>query len=487
MRRPVAGWKGLTYAGIAMVVGCHRGAQQARLGSQRPFPHPALVGEGAQAHSIADVAERTVASVLNISSTKVVRYEGRRGPFSDPFFRFFFNRRFFRRRAIPRERRQRSLGSGVIVDRSGIVLTNNHVIDRAERIRVLLSDGRQLEAEVVGTDPSSDLAVLRLLGQSGRLQPIAFGDSNRLRLGDVVLAIGNPFGVGQTVTMGIVSAKGRSNVGIVDYEDFIQTDAAINPGNSGGALISMDGTLVGINTAIVSRSGGYQGIGFAIPSNMARQIMRSILRHGKVVRGWLGVSIQDLTPALGKALGLAGQRGVLVSEVSAGGPAAKAGLAQGDVITHLNGESVASSAQLRNLVATSGAQQSVSVRLLRRGRSQELTVRLQAAPLGANGVKVFGAREGLLAGVEVADLNLRRRQRFRIPSRLRHGVVVQKIPASRRGMRQSGLVPGDVILRVDRQPVRDVASLRHAYRAEATQVVLLVYRRGRTFYLLLRR
>jgi S1-C subfamily serine protease len=227
-------------------------------------PAQALLGEA----PIADIAEKRINSVANVSSTKVIKTEGEQflSPFfNDPFFRNFFGNRFY---SVPKERRERSLGSGVIVSDDGLMLTNNHVVENAEEILVTLKDKRELEAEVVGTDPKSDIAVIRLKGELKGLSPIPIGNSGELRLGDIVLAIGNPFGLGHTVTMGIVSAKGRANVGITDYEDFIQTDAAINPGNSGGALLNMKGELVGINTAILSRSGGYQGIGFAIPSNM---------------------------------------------------------------------------------------------------------------------------------------------------------------------------------------------------------------------------
>ena len=243
---------------------------------------------------IADIAESRISGVVNISSTKVTHTKTGQyfNPFfNDPFFREFFGHRFY---GIPEERREKSLGSGVIVSEDGLVLTNNHVVENAAEILVTLSDKRELEAEIVGTDPKSDVAIIRLKGNTKDLTPVPIGNSGELRLGDIVLAIGNPFGLDHTVTMGIVSAKGRANVGITDYEDFIQTDAAINPGNSGGALINMKGELVGINTAIVSKSGGYQGIGFAIPSNMAKAVMESLVKYGKVVRGWLGVSTQDL-------------------------------------------------------------------------------------------------------------------------------------------------------------------------------------------------
>jgi len=311
-----------------------------------PTPAFAQANKAGETVVLADIAERVVPSVVNISSEKIVRDTGSPpdfGPlFNDPFFRHFFGGPL-EPSSRPRARREHSLGSGVIVSDKGVVLTNNHVIENADEIRVGLADGREFEAEIVGRDPDSDLGVLKLKGDVKDLKVLAMGDVNSLRLGDIVLAVGNPFGVGQTLTMGIVSAKGRASVGIVQYEDFIQTDAAINPGNSGGALVNMRGELVGINTAILSRSGGYQGIGFAIPTNMARPIMDGILADGKVKRGWLGVAIQDVTPQLKDALGLTESSGVLISDVAADGPAAKAGLKRGDVIVSLDGQKTDSS------------------------------------------------------------------------------------------------------------------------------------------------
>src|SRR5690606_31146613 len=299
---------------------------KAAVGQQVPVtttPNPVL---GKAGGAIADVAERALPSVVNISLTKV----GRAGA-PIPFPVFF---------GPPQERIEQGMGSGVIVSADGTILTNNHVVADAKEIKVTTYDRREFDAKVIGTDPKSDLAVIQIQGAPAGLTPIQFGDSSKLRLGEVVLAIGNPFGVGQTVTMGIVSATGRSRMGIVDYEDFIQTDAAINPGNSGGALVNMRGELVGINTAILSRSGGYQGIGFAIPADMARPIMKSLLDNGKVERGWLGVSIQDLTPELARGLGIGTSRGVLVSGVIDGSPADKAGLERGDVVISLDGKAI---------------------------------------------------------------------------------------------------------------------------------------------------
>src|SRR5437867_9221231 len=287
-------------------------------------PRPVAVPPPAGAdHNFVEVAKAVTPAVVNISTTRLTRVpEGHSsGPFDDPFFRRFFGDEFFRRRfEAPQDRRERSLGSGVIADPSGYIITNNHVVSKADEIRVLLSDKRELKAKVVGTDPKTDIAVIQVNAKD--LPTIPWADSDRLQVGEYVLAIGNPFGLNQTVTMGIVSAVVRPNVGIAVYEDFIQTDAAINPGNSGGALVNARGELIGINTAIFSQSGGYMGIGFAVPSNMVRSVMQSLVKSGKVVRGWLGVSIQPITPELAKQFGLKESRGALVNEVIPDSPAA---------------------------------------------------------------------------------------------------------------------------------------------------------------------
>src|SRR6187399_25252 len=287
------------------------GSGQAASAPVQVLPSPALALAQAEGVSIADVVQKALPAVVNVSSSRVREA-------SVPFHWFFGPGNG----GPPGEQREQGQGSGVIISAAGVVLTNNHVVEKADQITVTTSDGRELAAKVLGTDPKSDLAVLQLEGDTSGLTAVTFGDSSQLRLGDVVLAIGNPFGIGQTVTMGIVSAKGRADLGIVDYEDFIQTDAAINPGNSGGALINMRGELVGINTAIASRTGGYQGIGFAIPTNMAKPIMEALMKDGKVTRGYMGIGIASVSPAIAKKYGLGAQQGVLVASVEASGPAA---------------------------------------------------------------------------------------------------------------------------------------------------------------------
>ena len=450
-----------------------------------PSKSSALLAEG---RSIADVAAKVTPSVVNVFSEKAPpqNLESARPPFfSDPFFRFFFDDPGRSFRETPR-RREQSLGSGVIVSSDGVIVTNNHVVAQAEKIRVALKDGRELEAKLVGSDPKSDVAVLRVDAKDLPAIPIA--DSSKIRVGDLVLAIGNPFGLGQTVTMGIISAVGRANMGITDYEDFIQTDAAINPGNSGGALVTMDGLLVGINTAIVSRSGGYQGIGFAIPSNMAMQVKDSILRHGKVVRGWLGVAIQDVTVELGKSIGVPANSGVLISDVTRDGPAGKAGLERGDVITAIDGVKTKDSTQLRNLVALAGKGKKVRVDLLRGGKEKSFEVTLGELPadgaaLGSGAQQLENA--GLFAGVSVRELDAATRGQMRIPENVR-GVLVARIepqsPAAGTGLR-----PGDVILEVNRTETPSVETFRKAAKQNERRALVLVYRDGVTIFMSLSR
>ena len=447
--------------------------------------HPAFAESGES--TLADVAESRINSVVNISSTKVIQEKGERflSPFfDDPFFRDFFGPRFFH--GIPRERREKSLGSGVIVAEDGIVLTNNHVVENAEEIRVTLVDEREFDAEIVGTDPKSDVAVIRLKGKIENLQPIPFGDSNSLRLGDVVLAIGNPFGLSHTVTMGIVSAKGRANVGIADYEDFIQTDAAINPGNSGGALINLRGELVGINTAIVSRSGGYQGIGFAIPSNMAKAVMESLIKHGKVLRGWLGVVIQDINKDLADAMKLTTTKGILISDVTKDSPAEKAGIKRGDVIVKLNGEEMTTTGHLRNLVATLGAGAKVVITILRDGREKDVTLTLAEMPEDLGKMGKVETDEGILGGLTLAPPDPGLRDKFDIPAQIRYGLVVTHIELGSPAQ-QAGFQVGDLILEIDRKKIDSLETFKNVYKRARGKILLLLYRQGATMYLALRK
>ncbi len=443
------------------------------------FARPAFAQVKAQGKdaTLSDVAERAIHSVVNVFSSRVIHRNPGRSPFhGHPFFD-----RFTPGSRMPQEQRARSLGSGVIINAEGVVLTNNHVVKDAQEIRVKLHDGREFSAKLVGSDPKSDLAVLRLQGDLKQLKPLPIGQSNALRLGEVVLAIGNPFGVGQTVTMGIVSAIGRADVGIVDYEDFIQTDAAINPGNSGGALINMRAELVGINTAILSRSGGYQGIGFAIPTAMAKPIMDSLLTHGRVIRGWLGVMIQELNEEIAKLLKVPVSRGVLITDVVPDSPAAKAGLQRADVITELNGKPLTSVAHLRTKIASAGIEAKMGLTILRESEILKIEVKLGALP--GESVAKLDQTQGALGGLTLEPLTDQERRRQGLPKRI-SGVVIKEIEAGSAAA-EAGLRLHDVILEINRHPVQNPFQFSAQYKQTKDKVLLLVYRGGSTLYLLL--
>ncbi len=395
----------------------------------------------------------------------------------DDFFRRFFGDP----NARPGQRpygmpRQQGVGSGVITTRDGYILTNNHVVDGAEEVKVALQDGREFTAKVIGTDPKTDIAVIKVDAKD--LPVVTIADSDTVEVGDVVLAVGNPFGIGQTVTTGIVSATGRGNMGL-DYEDFIQTDAAINPGNSGGALVDCDGRLIGINTAILSRSGGNQGIGFAIPSNLARQVMHDLIQDGHVTRGYLGVLIQDITPALAKQFELKGTAGALVGDVTPGSPAAKGGIKSGDVLLEFNGRKVADSRQLKLEVARTRPGETVPVKLLREGKPRTLELTLKALPGSEELAKNSNNAEdtGTLNGVAVDDLDNGARSQMHLPSALKGAVVTDVQPGS--AAAEAGLRPGDVILEINRKPVRNAQeAVQMTEKADDKTTLLRVWREG---------
>lgn len=426
------------------------------------------------------VAKMAKASVVNISSVRKSAQSSQRffNPFfDDPFFRRFFGEEFERRLPIPRERREQGLGSGVIVSPDGYILTNNHVVEQADEIKVLLPDKRSFKAKVIGTDPKTDVAVIKI--DASNLPTLAWGDSSQLQVGEIVLAVGNPFGLNQTVTMGIISAVGRANMGIVDYEDFIQTDAAINPGNSGGALVNLKGELIGINTAIFSRSGGFMGIGFAIPSKMAKSVMDSLIKHGKVVRGWLGVSIQEVTYDLAKEFGAADTNGALVADVLEDGPAAKAKLHRGDIITAYNGTAVKDPTHLRSMVADTPPNTTVTLTILRDKQTRDIKVTVGELPKdlakASRGGSESGRGEHALAGVTVEPLS---QDHPGQSGRKESGVVVTDVepdtPADRAGLR-----PGDIIREINRKPVRTVQDFdRLVDQLEPRAPVLLLLSRG---------
>jgi serine protease Do len=433
------------------------------------------------------VVKAVTPAVVNISTTRTVRSSGADiSPLmDDPLFRQFFGEEFFRRFQVPRERRENSLGSGVIVSADGYIVTNNHVVAKADEIKVLLNDKREFTGKVVGTDPKTDLAVIKINAKN--LPTVPWGDSDKLEVGEYVLAIGNPFGLNQTVTMGIVSAVGRADVGIADYEDFIQTDAAINPGNSGGAMVNASGELVGINTAIFSRSGGYMGIGFAVPANMTRTVMGSLVKSGKVVRGWLGVSIQPVTPELAKQFGLKEAKGALVSEVMENSPAAKGGLQSGDIITALDGKPVDGPSMLRNLVAQTAIGKSVKLDLLRAHKMISVAVTVAEQPKEVaepeEETAEGAAKGGALAGVEVRALTPEILRQLGLPPGS-SGVIVSGVaPAS--PAENAGLQPGDVITEINRQRVAGLADFKRltAKLGKKQNVLLYVNRQGRKLFI----
>jgi Do/DeqQ family serine protease len=420
--------------------------------------------------SYAPVVQRAAPAVVNVYAARAV---ANRNPFlDDPIFRRFFGAPGG---GMPEEQLQRSLGSGVLVDAGGLVVTNNHVIEGATEVKVSLYDKRELEAEIVLKDPRSDLAVLRLKGHDERFPAIEFADSDALQVGDLVLAIGNPFAVGQTVTHGIVSAVARTQVGITDYQFFIQTDAAINPGNSGGALVDLSGKLVGINTAIFSRSGGSQGIGFAIPANMVRVVVASAKSGGNTVkRPWLGARLQAVTPEIAESLGLKRPAGALVASITPGSAAARAGLRTGDLIVSVDGQEVEDPNAFDYRFATKALGGTTRLGLVRGGREAAAAVALEVAPAAANDELTIGARSPF-TGAKVSNITPALADELRIdPSA--EGVIVVDItngsPAQSLGFRK-----GDIVLLVNNQKIAKTRDLERA-TAQQSRVWRITIRRG---------
>jgi serine protease Do len=424
------------------------------------------------------ISKRVLPAVVSISSSKAAQSSEQASPphgFSDPLFRQFFH-------TTP-EQREQSVGSGVIVNSDGYVLTNNHLIAGADEILISLADKRELKGRIVGTDPKTDIAILKMNARG--LPVVRLGDSSVTQVGEFALAVGNSFGIGQTVTMGIISATGRGGLGLDDYEDFIQTDAPVNPGNSGGALVNVRGELIGINTAIVAgNGGGNQGVGFAVPVNMARSVMDEILKHGKVIRGWLGVSLQPVTQEIAQAFGFAGQpRGGLVSDVTRNSPAERCGINKGDIILDLNGAQVGDSQELRVKIAMLAPGTIVKLKLFHEGRERDIVVTLGESPIQP---EAPASPTGHLSrapgtGLSVDSLTPEIAQQLGVPPKV-EGVVVSAVTPGSAADR-GGVLRGDVIQEVDRQPVTSIDGFEHELLRKGTESVLLfINRRGAHLY-----
>jgi serine protease Do len=465
------------------------GTDAAAAPASAPSSTPGRLESLSSGQALSNVAEGALPSVVSVASTRVAKIEPQSFPFDIPFFHhlpgntspfpFEGNER--------RERVEHGLGSGVLVGKDTI-LTNAHVIAGASELEITTYDKKNLKAKVLGSDSESDLAVLKITSDTSGLSPLKFADSSLARRGQIVLAIGNPFGVGETVTMGIISARGRADLGIEPYEDFIQTDAAINPGNSGGALVDLDGALIGIPTAILSRSGGYMGIGFAIPSNMAQPIMKSLIEHGHVDRGFLGVGIQNIDQTLATALGLPNNDGVLVSDVQQGEAGAKAGVQRGDVIVNVNGKAVRSTGELRNAIAANGAGKTVKVEIVRQGKHLTLPVTLGSVPQtqdsGSKGSNPTAPAATGAAGLKLAPLTDEMRRQLDVPTTIKQGVVVQSVDEGS-AAEKAGIQRGDVIVELDKKPATSPADVVGLWQQTKGAVPVLLFRDSHTFYAVL--
>jgi len=435
--------------------------------------------------TFAPVVRSAAPSVVNVWASKVVRSQGAESLeplLKDPFLRHFFGDMFGQLQQ-PRERRERSLGSGVIVSSDGYILTNYHVVEGATAVKVSLNDRREFTARVIGTDSKTDLAVVKI--DQKDLQPIRLGDSSKVEVGDIALAIGDPFGIGRTVTMGVVSAVGRGGLGIEEYEDFIQTDAAINPGNSGGALINANGDLIGVNTAILSAgSGGNQGIGFAVPVNMARDAMDQIVRNGKVSRAYLGVVIQEVTPDLATAFKLKGPQGALIGQVAKDSPAEKAGLRAGDIVTQLDGNPLNDSRTLQLAIAQMKPGRTIRLTVLSDGKQHEVSAPLTEPPVEPKEHESTPSQSPaaqILDGVEAATLTANIARELQLPADTKGVVLTGVAPGT--SAAQAGLSRGDVVLEVNRKPVSTVEQFDKLMREGAKQtIVLFINHGGRTSY-----
>jgi serine protease Do len=432
--------------------------------------------------AMAEVTSAVKPSIVNISTSRTVKVPGGNDPFlNDPFFRRFFGDNFGGQRH-PKEQKSVGLGSGVIVSSDGYIITNYHVVKDADEIKVLMSNKKEYTGKVIGSDAKTEISVVKI--EAKGLPTVPWGNSDKLEVGDLVLAVGNPYGLNQTVTMGIVSALGRANVGIADYEDFIQTDAAINPGNSGGALVNARGELVGINTAIYSTTGGYQGIGFAIPSNMVKSVMNSLIKTGKVVRGWLGVSIQEITPELAKQFQLKDEGGALVGDVVENSPAEKAGLKRGDVIVEYDGKKIEEPYILRNMIANTSPGEKHQMKVVRDNRTLTIQITIGELPDNTQDEIVSGEYENVMKGITVQDVTPEIAQKLKIPERIK-GVIISDIAGD--SLASGVLAQGDVIQEINRKKVSDTRNYQEIVSKirQDEDVLLLVYRKGTSLFVTL--
>jgi serine protease Do len=442
-----------------------------------------LVRNAQDGTSFAPIVKKVAPSVVKVFVTMKASENPKSNPDMD-FFRRFFGGEGLNQMNPDQEHAptEHGLGSGVIVSPDGYILTNNHVVNNASEIQVALNDGRQFTAKIIGTDPQTDVALVKV--DADNLPALTLADSDKVEVGDVVLAVGNPFGIGQTVTKGIVSAKDRTTLG-GGNEDFIQTDAAINPGNSGGALVDIDGRLVGLNSAILTRSGGSQGIGFAVPSNLCRWVMDSLVKNGQVERGLLGVMIQNVTPDLAKAFKLDRTTGALVGDVTPGSPADKAGLKSGDVITQLNGQPIEDASQLKLRVTETASGSQVHLVVNRIGESKTFDVTLGSVPenKAAKASESNGdARREALAGVAVTDLDQNTRAELKIPKNVQGALITQVAPDS--AAYEAGLRAGDVITELNRQPVNNAQdAVAHTEKQTSNETLVKVWTKEGSHYL----
>jgi len=427
------------------------------------------------------VSKKVKPAVVNISSETIIR---RTKKFSnnDPFFQFFGNDFFDQFSNIPQEYKQKALGTGVIIGKDGYLLSNFHVVKNATKIIVTLSDDRKFKAKVVGTDSKTDLALLKIKAKN--LSTAKLGDSDKVEVGDWAIAIGNPFGLNQTVTAGIISAKGRNKVGVEDYEDFLQTDASINPGNSGGPLVNIRGEVIGINTAIASPNGGSVGIGFAIPINMAKSIVSQLKSNGKVVRGWLGVYVQDLTEEIAKPLGMNPNSGVLVSDVSKNSPALEAGIDVGDVITEFDGKKIKEVDQLRKIVALSTIGKVYEIKIKRNNKIKNLKVKIREM----SSENVTSSEEEInktWLGINVLPLTDPIKKQYHIDAKEKSGVIISKIENGS-AAQEGGLQIGDIILRINNLPIntiKDYSKIINKYKDGTGSFLFLIKRQGVTIFI----